>query len=330
MRKRSAGRSLFGVILLVLFVGVIGYLGFFANTQTKPSSAPAQTLVPGDTAFAPEAVRPDSPAPETAVSETGVSEAADPAAVPETGKTETGVSETPKTESGTSETPKTETGTSETPKPSTTPETPKPGSAPDTPASRAAALGLPKPPDIDINSWEFLLANIDNNIAEYVPPEIVNIEGQYFDSRIVDAMNSFVADTRAQGLSVYLSSGYRSYSDQAANYQRVVNNGYVDGKTWDGFYVSMPAGTSEHQTGLVCDITDIYYPLKDKLIENTETYKYMSAHCQEYGFIVRYPDGKQDITGVMYEPWHFRYVGEDCAAYIMENDLCLEEFISLF
>lgn len=335
MKKRSAGRSLFGVILLILFVGVVGYLGFFANTQTKPSSAPAQTFAPGNTAFAPETVRPDIPAPETAVSEAPVSEPGDPeAAVSETVKTESGTSETPKPETG-----KAETGTSETPEPSSSPESPKPSSAPespepssapDTPASRAAALGLPEPPDIDINSWEFLLANIDNNIAEYVPPEIVNIEGQYFDSRIVDAMNAFVADTRAQGLSVYLSSGYRSYSDQAANFQRVVNNGYVDGKTWDGFYVSMPAGTSEHQTGLVCDITDIYYPLKDKLIENTETYKYMSAHCQEYGFIVRYPDGKQDITGVMYEPWHFRYVGVEAATYIMENGLCLEEFLDLY
>lgn len=56
----------------------------------------------------------------------------------------------------------------------------------------------------------------------------------------------------------------------------------------------------------------------------------MYAHCQDYGFILRYPADKQDITGVMYEPWHFRYVGKEAAAYIMENGLCLEEFLDLY
>ena len=56
----------------------------------------------------------------------------------------------------------------------------------------------------------------------------------------------------------------------------------------------------------------------------------MSQHCQEYGFIVRFPDGKSDITGIMYEPWHFRYVGVEAATYIMENGLCLEEFLDLY
>ena len=56
----------------------------------------------------------------------------------------------------------------------------------------------------------------------------------------------------------------------------------------------------------------------------------MSKHCQEYGFIVRFPDGKSDITGIMYEPWHFRYVGIEAATYIMENGLCLEEFLDLY
>lgn len=302
MKKRSAGRTILGVILLIVFVGAVGYLGFFANTQTETTPLPAQTPEPGGT----QPVIQISSAPEDTVSETI------------------------KTGSETTEAPRPETSGTPQPEASESPETSKPGDSPSIAATRAAALGLPEPPDIDINSWELMLVNIDNSIDQYAPPEIVNIEGQYFDSRIVDAMNAFVADARAQGLSVYLSSGYRSYSDQAANFQRVVNNGYVDGKTWDGFYVSMPAGTSEHQTGLVCDITDIYYPLKDRLIENTDTYKYMSAHCQEFGFIVRYPDGKQDITGVMYEPWHFRYVGTEAAKYIMENGLCLEEFLELY
>lgn len=209
-------------------------------------------------------------------------------------------------------------------------ETPEPTLDPNSPAGRAAALNLPAPPDIDVTSWEFMLANADHSIEEYAPPELVSVEGLQFDSRIVDALNAFVQDTRDQGLNVYLSSAYRSYSDQAANFQRVVGNGYPDGKTSNGFYVTMPAGCSEHQTGLVCDITDVYYPLKNSSIENTETFKYMSAHCQDFGFILRFPSDKEDVTGVMYEPWHYRYVGIDAAKYIMENGLCLEEFLALY
>lgn len=217
----------------------------------------------------------------------------------------------------------------ETPEPTPTP-TPEPTIDPNSPEGRAAALNLPAPPDIDVTSWEYMLVNADHSIDQYEPPELVTVEGQLFDSRVVEALNAFVADARAQGLSVYLSSAYRSYSDQQANFNRVVGNGYPDGKDSAGFYVSMPPGTSEHQTGLVCDITDVYYPLKDSSLENTEMFKYMSAHCQDFGFIVRFPSGKEEVTGVMYEPWHFRYVGVDAAAYIMENGLCLEEFLALY
>lgn len=209
--------------------------------------------------------------------------------------------------------------------------TPEPTLDPNSPAGRAAARGLPAPPEIDINSWEFILANGDNSIAEYAPPQIAAYEGQQFDSRIIDALSAMAEDTRAQGLNVYISSGYRDYATQAANFIRVCNNnGVADGKNSAGFYITMPAGCSEHQTGLACDITDVYYPLKDKSIENTETFKYMSQHCQEFGFIVRFPADKETETGVMYEPFHYRYVGVEAAAYIMENGLCLEEFLELY
>ena len=209
--------------------------------------------------------------------------------------------------------------------------TPEPTVEPDSPEGRALALGLPKPPDIDANSWEFILANGENSIAEYAPPEAVNLEGQVIDKRIEEPLKAMAADTRAQGLSVYLSSGYRSYSDQAANFIRVCNNnGVSDGKTADGFYITMPAGCSEHQTGLCCDITDVYYPTKNASLENTAMFQYMSKHCHEFGFIVRFPKGLEKTTGVMYEPFHFRYVGVEAATYIMENGICLETFLSLY
>ena len=204
---------------------------------------------------------------------------------------------------------------------------------PDSPEGRAAALGLPAPPDIDIESWEYILANGENSISEYVPPELVVIgtNSQQFDTRIEEPLKAMTDDAVANGISIFVSSGYRSYSDQAANFIRVCNNnGVTDGKDSRGFYITMPAGCSEHQTGLAADITDHYYELKNSSIENTETFQYLSKHCQDFGFIVRFPKDKEKVTGVMYEPFHFRYVGIEAAQYIMENGICLEEFLALY
>ena len=93
--------------------------------------------------------------------------------------------------------------------------------------------------------------------------------------------------------------------------------------------VAVP-GTSEHQTGLAADIMDEVYPYLNDWQEHTEAQKWLMEHCTEYGFILRYPENKQDITKVIYEPWHFRYVGKEVAEYITENDLCLEEFLELY
>lgn len=180
-------------------------------------------------------------------------------------------------------------------------------------------------PDVDITSWEFRLANADNSIGDYTP-ELGKIGGQQLDKRIIDDMSDFIAAAKAQGLSVYLSSGYRSYDEQNYLYQRKVAQ---YGET-EAAKIVAPPGTSEHQTGLACDITDKYYAMKDSSLEKTALYQWMSQHCQEYGFIVRYPKDKEDVTGIIYEPWHFRYVGVDAATYIMKKGLCLEEFLDLY
>lgn len=212
--------------------------------------------------------------------------------------------------------------------------TPEPTPDPNSPEGRALALGLPTPPDIDINSWEFLLVNANHTLSsDFVPPEVVYVSDSQcpVDSRIAEALMAMAEDTKAQGLTVYLSSGYRSYSEQAANFQRVcANNGVTDGKDAQGYYITMPAGGSEHQSGLCCDITDRYYEIKNSSLENTEMFQYMSANCEKFGFILRFPKDKGEITGVMYEPFHFRYVGVEAATYIKENNLCLEEFVALY
>ena len=211
-------------------------------------------------------------------------------------------------------------------------ETPEPTPTP-TPTSTPTPTPTPTPepyadkPDIDITSWEYLLVNSKNNIGEYVP-ELTNLgNNQSFDTRAVEYLQAFMDAARAEGLSVYLSSSYRSYAEQNWLYERKVSQ-YGDPAV--AATIVAPPGTSEHQSGLCADITDIYYATKDRSLENTKLFKWMYAHCHEFGFILRYPDGKQDITGIIYEPWHFRYVGIEAATYIMENELTLEEFHALY
>ena len=180
-------------------------------------------------------------------------------------------------------------------------------------------------PDIDINSWEYVLANPWNSIEDYYP-DVVQIEDIEVDYRIYDAMEAFVSDCRAAGNTVYLSSGYRSYDLQKYLFEKKCEE--YDEET-AATIVARP-GTSEHQTGLAADITEEYYEYKSAILEDTAMYQWMEAHCQDYGFIVRFPDGKEDITGIIYEPWHFRYVGVEAATYIMEHNLTLEEFVALY
>ncbi|MDO4519541.1 MAG: M15 family metallopeptidase [Eubacteriales bacterium] len=201
---------------------------------------------------------------------------------------------------------------------------------PNSPAARAKAKGLPTPPDININDWQYVLVNSEHTIDENFVPEIgiatsLSTSTEQ-DKRILEDMDAFIKNTEAQGLEVYLSSGYRSYETQKYLFEvKCTEYDYETAAT----IVAIP-GTSEHQTGLCCDITDIERSPKNAELENTDTYKWMSAHCQNYGFIVRYPKNKEAITKIIYEPWHFRYVGKEAATYIMENDLCLEEFVELY
>ena len=86
-------------------------------------------------------------------------------------------------------------------------------------------------------------------------------------------------------------------------------------------------GTSEHSLGLAADIVSFDYQLLDEEQANTPELKWLTTHCSRYGFILRYPEGKTHLTGIIYEPWHFRYVGREAAKAIMESGQCLEEYL---
>lgn len=179
--------------------------------------------------------------------------------------------------------------------------------------------------NIDPNDYMFILVNIDNPIGEYEPKLAEVKKNRLFDERAVEYLKKFISDGREQGIPIYLSSTYRSYAIQKMLYEKKVEQyGEEEAKT-----IVLPPGTSEHQTGLCADITDVYREFKTKKLENTDTFKWLYENCDKYGFILRYPKDKEDITKVIYEPWHFRYVGEAAAKYIKEHNLCLEEFLLL-
>ena len=123
-----------------------------------------------------------------------------------------------------------------------------------------------------------------------------------------------------EGLSIYCISGFRSYQTQNSVYWNYVS---ADGAELADTYSARP-GHSEHQTGLALDVNSLYTSFGD-----TAEGKWLAEHCHEYGFIIRYPADKVDITGYMYEPWHIRYVGKYIAGQIKAQGICLEEYLGI-
>lgn len=140
------------------------------------------------------------------------------------------------------------------------------------------------------------------------------------DSVAWEHLNIMFNDAKQAGIYLFVRSGYRSYTDQ-----KIIYNGYVkrDGKAAADRYSARP-GHSEHQTGLAFDLNSIL-----SSFEHTPEAKWIAENCHKYGFIIRYPRGKEHITGYMYEPWHVRYIGIEKATAVYESGLCLEEFLGI-
>lgn len=185
--------------------------------------------------------------------------------------------------------------------------------------------------------WNLTLVNFENPLDEtFVPADMSEADNGYIaDSRITDAVKKMIADARStENVRIIALSAYRDYEYQKELFDDKVQRlqqekGYSVSKAREeaATVVAVP-GTSEHQLGLALDLVDARHVKLDESQENTDAYKWLSKHCAEYGFIVRYPNGKTDITGIIYEPWHFRYVGVEAATYIMENGITLEEYLS--
>lgn len=196
-----------------------------------------------------------------------------------------------------------------------------------TPAPTAAALSAD-----ELNAgdgWMQLLVNSSNVIPDgYAPTELTELSnGQSVDKRIYPSLQSMFDDARAQGVYPVVSSGYRTAKQQQSEMDDKIQEYIDDGKSEDearalaATYVAQ-VGYSEHEAGLAIDIV-----AKANKSDDDTVWAWMKEHCAEYGFILRYPDGKEGVTGMSYEPWHFRYVGVEAAQKIMGAGITLEEYL---
>lgn len=181
-------------------------------------------------------------------------------------------------------------------------------------------------------AWQLILANDTHPIGEYTP-ELEEVQNGYkMDVRVAPIMRQMIADASAQGVELLVCSAYRPYSSQERNFNNSVNSyiaqGYskADAIAWTKRYIMEP-GKSEHQTGLAADIVTPAYQLLNDGYANTAAAQWLLEHAPEYGFILRYPKDKTEITKVNFEPWHYRYVGPEVAKEIHQKGMCLEEYL---
>ena len=178
-----------------------------------------------------------------------------------------------------------------------------------------------------------MLVNPWNSLSPDLKPDLVQVdETHQIDRQCYEALMAMLSDCAAAGHDPELRSAYRTMDYQTMLHENKVNY-YLDrhyseedAKKYAAQVVAVP-GTSEHQLGLAVDIADREF--KDLTDEqaNTATQKWLMKHCWEYGFILRYPKGTTDKTGIIYEPWHYRYVGVEMAKEITESGMTLEEYL---
>ncbi len=183
------------------------------------------------------------------------------------------------------------------------------------------------------DDWRLLLVNKQHPVPEnytFTPGKITG--NMKCDARIIDDLMAMMEAAKADGINLMVCSPYRDYNRQTVLFNRKIdyymNKGYsyLEAYKISSITVTVP-GASEHQIGLALDIVSDTYPYLEIEFGETQAGKWLNKHSCEYGFILRYPLGKEYITGIQYEPWHFRYVGKEAATAIMSQGITLEEFL---
>lgn len=186
---------------------------------------------------------------------------------------------------------------------------------------------------LDPSDWRLMLVNKQNPVPDGFDVKLAGINGSlYADERIIDDIYRMMDAASLDGVDLMICSAYRSYERQRTLFNNKIHSLMDSGMTYLESYrvgsmnVTVP-GTSEHHLGLALDILTGSYTTMDDGFGETEAGKWLAANAPDYGFILRYPEGKEEITGIVYEPWHFRYVGAEYARDITDRGVCLEEYL---
>lgn len=192
---------------------------------------------------------------------------------------------------------------------------------------------VPEVPEIkpkkEITDWRLTLANYENALPEDFKVELANIDStKQFDARAIEYLNKMMNDMRKSGIAnVWVQSAYRSVARQKELYDNSVQKYLKQGKTQEEAekmtdeYIAKP-GRSDHNLGLAVDFNNV-----DNNFEDLKAFKWLKENAENYGFILRFPKSKEDITKIAYESWHWRFVGEEHAKKMNELNMCLEEYV---
>lgn len=178
------------------------------------------------------------------------------------------------------------------------------------------------------NGWNLILVNRNSYIPDDYKVELTELSnGEKVDSRIYPELQEMFNDARAQGYGLFVREGYRTQEEQQQLLDEKIEAYENEGKSKSESkklaeqWVAIP-GTSEHQLGIAVDIN-----ADTTKSSSDDVYSWLAENAHKYGFIKRYPSDKTDITGVINEPWHYRYVGKEAALEIYSQGMCLEEYI---
>lgn len=184
--------------------------------------------------------------------------------------------------------------------------------------------------DTDAVEWNLIIVSLTREIPEGYKPEVVEVvnSGHDLDKRVAPYYEKMYYAAKKEGIILTPFSGNRSYERQRINYNNLTETYMarygIDRKAAQkkAATVILPPGTSEHNIGLAMDICNTY-----DSFANSKEYAWLTKNAYKYGFILRYPKGKEDVTGIVYEPWHWRFVGIEYAKKIRDSGLCLEEYL---
>lgn len=188
--------------------------------------------------------------------------------------------------------------------------------------------------DSESDDWRLVLVNYANPLPDgfHVALATTN-QGYQVDARIVDDWEQMHLAAKADGIELLLCYGYRSLEQSTELFEKQINRqmasyGFTREQAIEAAKrVVAPPGYSEHHTGLALDIVTPSNQVLSEAFAKTDAAIWMAEHAHNFGFILRYPKEKQDITNIIFEPWHYRYVGHEAAKIIYDEGLCLEEFL---